>query len=53
MMPYKRREQVCSYGLAQDCSNSIANLLELLQSSTKPSMCTKRDIKIILNQTLA
>ena len=26
-------------GLAQDCSNSIANALELLQSCTKPSMC--------------
>ena len=23
-------------GLAQDCSNSISNALELLQSSTKP-----------------
>ena len=26
-------------GLVQDCSNSIANALELLQSCTKPSMC--------------
>ena len=25
-------------GLAQDCSNSIANALELLQSCTKPSI---------------
>ena len=25
-------------GLVQDCSNSIANALELLQSCTKPSM---------------
>ena len=25
--------------LVQDCSNSIANALELLQSCTKPSMC--------------
>ena len=25
-------------GLGQDCSNSIAYALELLQSSTKPSM---------------
>ena len=24
------------HGLAQDCSNSIANALELLQSCTKP-----------------
>ena len=27
-------------GLAQDCSNSIANALELLQSWTKPSTCS-------------
>ena len=27
-------------GLVQDCSNSIANALELLQSCTKPSTCT-------------
>ena len=26
------------YGLVQDCSNSIANALELLQSYTKPSL---------------
>ena len=26
------------YGLVQDCSNSIANALELLQSCTKPSI---------------
>ena len=26
-------------GLVQDCSNSIANALELLQSYTKPSIC--------------
>ena len=26
-------------GLVQDCSNSIANALELLQSCTKPSTC--------------
>ena len=26
-------------GLVQDCSNSIANALELLQSCTEPSMC--------------
>ena len=25
-------------GLVQDCSNSIANALELLQSGTKPSI---------------
>ena len=26
-------------GLVQDCSNSIANALELLQSSSEPSIC--------------
>ena len=26
-------------GLVQDCSNSIANAMELLQSCTKPSIC--------------
>ena len=26
------------YGLVQDCSNSSANALELLQSCTKPSL---------------
>ena len=30
--------QNCS-GLVQDCSNSIATALELLQSCTEPSMC--------------
>ena len=28
-------------GLEQDCSHSIANALELLQSCTKPSMYNK------------
>ena len=27
-------------GLVQDCSNSNANALELLQSCTKPSICS-------------
>ena len=27
------------YGLVQDCSTSIANVLEILQSCTKPSIC--------------
>ena len=31
-----------SDGLAQDCSNSIANALELLQSCAKPSICVNR-----------
>ena len=30
--------QIDSHGLVQDCSNSIANALELLQSCTKPSI---------------
>ena len=29
----------CIDALAQDCSNSIANALELLQCGTKPSIC--------------
>ena len=28
--------------LVQDCSNSIANAVELLQSCTKPSQCNPR-----------
>ena len=32
------------YGLVQDCSNSIANTLELLQSCTKASMLHYCDI---------
>ena len=28
-------------GLVQDCSNSIAKALELLQSCTNPSICTR------------
>ena len=37
-------------GLAQDCSNSIANALELLQSCVKPSIFTHPfiDLHIIL-----
>ena len=31
-------------GLVQDCSNSIANALALLQSCTKPSICTSTDL---------
>ena len=38
-MSYQEPEHLDLYidGLAQDCSNSIANALELLQSCTKPS----------------
>ena len=30
----------CVDGLAQDCSNSIANALELLQSCAEPMVCS-------------
>ena len=36
-------------GLVQDCSNSIANALELLQSCTKPSICSMSAIISSLN----
>ena len=36
-------------GLVQDCSNSTANALELLQSSTKPSICLYTDWLIMKN----
>ena len=32
-------------GLAQDCSISIANAMEILQSFTKPSISSKKIIK--------
>ena len=37
---------VCYYfdGLAQDCSNPIANALELLQYCTKPSICSRYSV---------
>ena len=42
-MPFVRNYRICKHvyidGLAQDCSNSIANALELLQSCAKPSIC--------------
>ena len=34
---YNRLPELLCDGLMQDCSNSIANALELLQSCTKPS----------------
>ena len=34
-------------GLVQDCSISIANALEILQSCTKPSICYKKNIWIV------
>ena len=37
---YKLSLDTKTDGSAQDCSNSIANALELLQSCTKPSKCT-------------
>ena len=41
-MEINRREQITDQqvdGLVQDCSNSSALAVELLQSYTKPSMC--------------
>ena len=35
----------------QDCSNSIANALELLQSCTKPSMWFVKKLKLQLLQS--
>ena len=40
-------------GLVQDCSNSIANALELLQSCTKPSQCDKVETAYAVNNLLA
>ena len=37
-------------GSAQDCSNSIANALELLQSCTKPSICSYQQNGLITSQ---
>ena len=37
-------------GLVQDCSNSIANALELLQSCTKPSMYALNVFCVIYQQ---
>ena len=33
-------------GLVLDCSNSMANALELLQSSTKPSVCSQCEMRM-------
>ena len=33
-------------GLVQDCSISIANALEILQSCTEPSICRRRDDQV-------
>ena len=37
-------------GLVQDCSNSIANALELLQFCTKPSISSILNIALIYNE---
>ena len=34
-------------GLVQDCSNSIANALELLQSCTKPLICIGQTLEVL------
>ena len=52
-------EAVYIDGIVQDCRNSIANALELLQSCTKPSMCPpiamlqENDIGLALNMKQA
>ena len=38
--------------LVQDCSNSTANALELLQSCTKPSLCITRLQRVITSSIL-
>ena len=40
-------------GLAQDCSNSIANALELLQFCTKPSNCIYKHFSSFLKTEMA
>ena len=37
---YVREQDHHNDGLVQDCSNSTANALELLQSCTEPSICS-------------
>ena len=42
-------KELCLYndGLVQNCSNSIANALELLQSCTKPPICVYEKICLL------
>ena len=42
----------CIDGLVQDCNNSIANALELLQSCTKPSVCYALMKKLCVNKRI-
>ena len=42
----KRIITISIYGLVQDCSNSIANALELLQSCTKLLICPHLDVVV-------
>ena len=44
VLPFVKLEHLD--GLVQDCSNSIANALELLQSCTKPSTLWKENISV-------
>ena len=44
----KDKDNDCFDSLVQDCSNSIANALELLQSCTKPSICHITSIPCML-----
>ena len=41
----------CMDGLVQDCSNSIANALELLQSITKPSIWCRNALELLQSIT--
>ena len=43
------KRKPCVDCFAQDCSNSSALAMELLQSCTKPSMCTFREVLCVPN----
>ena len=44
------RSHIYINGLVQDCSNTIANALELLQSCTKPSIYSDHQVSSLLVQ---
>ena len=48
----QRQKQAHIDGLVQDCSNSTANALELLQSCTKPSIWWNRSLNALLHYKL-
>ena len=47
-MTYNKTKQNDIDGLAQDCSISIADALEILQSCTEPSVCNVYTLLVIL-----